>query len=82
MVTCCLAVGNKDDCPQKKVVLTDDAQKFANERFKVRADYGTLERIALAIYDWKAIKIKTENETFFNFEKSLATSTAGSTSKR
>ena len=27
----CLLVGNKDDCPQKKVVLTEDAQKFAGQ---------------------------------------------------
>ena len=26
-----LAVGNKDDCPEKKVVITEDAQKFADQ---------------------------------------------------
>jgi Ras-related protein Rab-35 len=28
---CFLSVGNKNDCPEKKVVQTEDAQKFADE---------------------------------------------------
>ena len=31
MTCCCPAVGNKDDCPPKKVVLTEDAQRFAGQ---------------------------------------------------
>ena len=32
-VTCSLPfiVGNKNDCPEKKIVQTDDAQKFADQ---------------------------------------------------
>ena len=29
MLYCCIAVGNKDDNPDQKVVLSQDAQKFA-----------------------------------------------------
>jgi len=29
MLCCCIAVGNKDDNPDQKVVLSQDAQKFA-----------------------------------------------------
>ncbi len=27
----CFVVGNKNDCPEKKVVQTEDAQKFADQ---------------------------------------------------
>ena len=31
MVTAFITVGNKDDCPAKKVVVTEDAQRFASQ---------------------------------------------------
>ena len=31
MVCCFCPVGNKNDCPEKKVVQTEDAQKFADQ---------------------------------------------------
>ena len=62
--------------------LREEAVKFYKERFKVRDDKATLEKLVIAIFDWKQTKTKTEEVTYATFENSLETSAPGSTSRR